>query len=188
MESKEQLRKEFRRARKGLSEADHARLSAAACQRVMDSRIWQQADRVLVYAPLGAELNVWSLAETAWKTGKTVVFPKCCENPRTLAFFAVQSRAALRNGAWNILEPDENVCAAVDASAIDLAIVPVVGMDQRGIRLGNGGGYYDRVMKKFSCAVLIGFDEQLCECLPREPHDMTAHWLATPTQMIQVRD
>ena len=188
MESKALLRKRFREVRKSLLPRDHARLSEEACRRVAESPLWQQAKTVLLYAPLGAELDVSFLVEEGWRCGKWVIFPKCRENPRSLDFFEAKSWEDLNTGAWGIREPDEERCRAVKPEDIDLALIPVVAMDETGVRLGNGGGYYDRVMEKFTCPVLIGFDQQLAPSLPRENHDRTASWLATPTRMIQVRD
>jgi len=187
MESKASLRKKLRQARKYLLPERHAALSRAACQRVLESSLWREAKSVLLYAPLGAELDVSGLIEAGWAQSKDVILPKCRENPRDLAFFLVKSWEDTACGAWGIREPVEERCCEIMPEEIALALVPVVGMDLLGVRLGNGGGYYDRVMGKFSCPVLVGFDEQLVEQLPREDHDGQAQWIVTPTRWIKVR-
>lgn len=188
MESKASLRSRMRQMRRNMEPEHHQKLSEEACQRVLASALWQGAKSVLLYAPLGAELNVNPLLDEGWRQGKRVILPKCRENPRGLDFYEVKGRYELKPGVWNIWEPDETLCRVVDAADIDLALIPVVAMDEGGLRLGNGYGYYDRVMDTLSCTVLIGFDEQRVAKLPREPHDRGASWMVTPTGMIQVRD
>ncbi len=152
----------------------------------MESCLWERAGSVLLYVPIGAELDVRPLIEAGWQQGKGVFLPKCRENPRGLHLCRVQDWQMLSPGAWGIPEPDERRCPCLPPEDIALAIVPVVAMDRQGVRLGNGGGYYDRLMPRLPCAALIGFDQQLCERLPQESHDAAAQWLITPTQMIRL--
>ena len=62
----------------------------------------------------------------------------------------------------------------VPAAAIDLIVVPLVAFDVRGMRLGYGGGCYDRYLPTLrpDCQIIgIAFDEQQVECVPAGPHD-----------------
>ena len=71
---------------------------------------------------------------------------------------------------------------------IDLIIVPAVAFDKEGHRLGRGGGYYDRFLKKYPRATLIGvgYDFQLVEKVPTERHDRKMHRIVLPSQAIIV--
>lgn len=179
------LRAHFRALRGRMDSRLRDGLSMRACSRVLESSLWAKAGSVLLYAPIGAELDVRPLLEAGWRQGKTVLLPKCEENPRGLRLCRVEGWTALSPGAWGILEPGEG-CLCLPPEAVDLALVPVVAMDSRGIRLGNGGGYYDRLMPRLPCAALMGFDQQLCGHLPREAHDAAAQWIITPTQMTRL--
>ena len=179
------LRAHFRARRGRMDSRLRDGLSMRACSRVLESSLWAKAGSVLLYAPIGAELDVRPLLEAGWRQGKTVLLPICEDNPGGLRLCRVEGWAALSPGAWGILEPGEE-CLCLPPEAVDLALVPVVAMDSRGIRLGNGGGYYDRLMPRLPCAALMGFDQQLCGHLPREAHDAAAQWIITPTQMTRL--
>jgi 5-formyltetrahydrofolate cyclo-ligase len=67
-------------------------------------------------------------------------------------------------------------------------IVPAVAFDEKGRRLGRGGGYYDRFIKKQTHATLIGvgYDFQLIEQVPSSRHDQRVHRIILPSQTILV--
>jgi 5-formyltetrahydrofolate cyclo-ligase len=71
---------------------------------------------------------------------------------------------------------------------IDVIIVPAVAFDKEGNRLGRGGGYYDRFLKKQSHATFIGvgYDFQLVDEVPVRKHDQKMHRIILPSQTIQV--
>ena len=71
---------------------------------------------------------------------------------------------------------------------IDLIVVPAVAFDKTGLRLGRGGGYYDKFLKKHARAMLIGvgYDFQLVDQVPAERHDQKVHRIILPSQTIVV--
>ena len=71
---------------------------------------------------------------------------------------------------------------------IDLIVVPAVAFDKTGLRLGRGGGYYDKFLKKHARAMLIGvgYDFQLGDQVPAERHDQKVHRIILPSQTIVV--
>ena len=66
--------------------------------------------------------------------------------------------------------------------------MPAVAYDKQGRRLGRGGGYYDRFLKKYPNAMFIGvgYDFQLVEEVPAERHDQKVHRIILPSQTIIV--
>lgn len=68
-------------------------------------------------------------------------------------------------------------------AAVGVAIVPLVGFSERGMRIGQGGGYYDRFLARSPQVVPIGiaWDCQKVDDLPTEPHDMPLRAVITPT-------
>ena len=84
----------------------------------------------------------------------------------------------LETGSYGILEPKKEllqsgVLKIGDKTDIDLAIVPVLGFDKHGGRLGYGGGYYDRFLEGYTgVSVGIAFSECLVESVPAEKHDI----------------
>jgi len=77
-----------------------------------------------------------------------------------------------------------------------LLLVPLLAATRTGLRLGQGGGYYDRTLAHLRSTVnvagpvtAIGFawDMQIADHLPAEPHDQLLDWIATPTQLVDCR-
>jgi 5-formyltetrahydrofolate cyclo-ligase len=74
----------------------------------------------------------------------------------------------------------------VDPKELDVVLVPGVAFDQRGGRLGFGGGFYDRLLIRTSALrVGIAYDRCLVDELPCHKHDQRMDWLVTPTQAIR---
>ena len=83
-------------------------------------------------------------------------------------------------GRYNILEPSIN-CPQVDINQLDLVIVPGVAFDHIGGRLGRGGGYYDRFLKKLNAKFCgVCFREQVVHKTPQDSHDIKMDFTMTP--------
>ena len=87
----------------------------------------------------------------------------------------------LELGAFGMKQP------RVDAAELrpDILFAPLVGFTDNGERLGQGGGHYDRYLLEHPGIIAIGlaWDVQLCDALPREPHDQRLYSVITPTRM-----
>jgi 5-formyltetrahydrofolate cyclo-ligase len=84
-----------------------------------------------------------------------------------------------------MLEPAAGL-PVVAPTTVDVVLVPGVVFDRHGVRLGFGGGYYDRFLPT-TPAVRIGiaFDECVADELPCGEHDQYMDWIATPSEIIQ---
>ncbi len=70
---------------------------------------------------------------------------------------------------------------------IDLAIIPGIGFDKDGNRLGFGRGYYDRLLKKLRCPVVaLAYDFQILHAIPRHEHDMSVHTIVTEKKIYHI--
>jgi 5-formyltetrahydrofolate cyclo-ligase len=87
----------------------------------------------------------------------------------------------LVEGAFRIMQPD------VDAAKLapSVLFVPLLGFNDSGERLGQGGGHYDRWLAEHPDTIAIGmaWDEQLVETIPTEPHDIPLKAVVTPTRL-----
>jgi 5-formyltetrahydrofolate cyclo-ligase len=97
--------------------------------------------RVALYAPLADELDVAPLIAAVRRHGGRVYVPRITDRRRRRMRFVPLS-GAMRRNRLGILEPES--AHAVDARWLDLVFLPLVGFDVSGVRLGMGGGYYDR--------------------------------------------
>jgi len=92
----------------------------------------------------------------------------------------------LQIGRYGLRSPSSR-CTPIPDAQIDLALIPGLGFDSSGRRLGRGAGFYDRWIEnrlKYSEPLtLVGvcFDEQLIEQVPTDPHDQTMDRVVTPT-------
>ncbi|MGM1059789.1 5-formyltetrahydrofolate cyclo-ligase [Saccharothrix sp. Mg75] len=90
----------------------------------------------------------------------------------------------LRPGAFGLPEP---VGAPVDASGAALVLVPALAVDHAGVRLGKGGGYYDRVLGSWAAPkVAVVRDEEFVPVLPAEPHDVRVDAVLTPSGLVRL--
>jgi 5-formyltetrahydrofolate cyclo-ligase len=90
-------------------------------------------------------------------------------------------------GRFGVPEPEAG-CPAVPLNQLDLILVPGVGFDSAGRRLGRGKGFYDRLLAQVrghKCGV--AFEQQLVTELPEEPHDVRVDSILTPTRWLSAR-
>lgn len=179
------LRDRCRIALKSMTVEQHRQGSEAICRHLASSDLWRSATTVMMFAPISGEPDLKPLAIDILKRGR-LCLPRVDWFQKRMAAARVtdlaQSLILRRN---NILEPRPE-CPEISPAEIDLILVPGLGFDRTGVRLGRGGGFYDRYLaqpevRAARCGVL--FDCQLVESVPAEPHDILVGWLATPGEL-----
>lgn len=150
---------------------------------VMGTPEWRAAKTVLVYKHKESEFSVNSLANAAFRDGKRVCFPRV--EGEELTIHHVESWQGLAPGAFGIDEPDP-WAEQVPLHEIGVAVVPGLAWTREGNRLGQGGGFYDRLLPRLECASFgVGFDVQMVDDLPIEDHDVPVNrvfWAGSITQ------
>lgn len=134
---------------------------------------FQVAEHVAFYYGIAPEVETRILLARILKK-KKVYLPRTDPKKRTLSFRRVRHLARdLKKGAYGIREPRIH-CRRRIANRMDLIVVPGVGFDRAGGRLGRGGGYYDRVLRRASKVPKIGlcFREQLVKKIPMSETDV----------------
>jgi 5-formyltetrahydrofolate cyclo-ligase len=90
-------------------------------------------------------------------------------------------RGELANAARGLREPPGSRLGQDAIAAADLVVVPAVAVDHRGVRLGRGGGSYDRALARASADTLaVVYDTELIDAVPAEPHDRRVTLVLTP--------
>lgn len=149
------------------------------------SRTAEPGARIAVYHALGSEVDVAPFAKSARLHGWTCAFPVMVRNDNDAkarmtfwdvpldgtrrAFFDKPARAVTPN------DPSLAGCTPCDPHEIDAVVVPMVAFDAGNMRLGYGGGNYDRFLRELRSDVVvcgIAFREQEVEAVPTEPHDL----------------
>src|SRR2546422_94533 len=182
-QQKAALRQRVRTALRNLSPADRLAGSIQACTRLQQEPVWREATRVLLYSPLPDELDVLPLLRDALEAGKSVALPRFDPVQNIyLACRVLNLNDDLRAGHYRIREPQDN-CPIVRLNRLDFVLVPGVAFALDGRRLGRGKGVYDRLLMSVrgsKCGA--GFDEQIVDDLPVEPHDVRLDCILTPTR------
>jgi 5-formyltetrahydrofolate cyclo-ligase len=141
---KEPLRKKLRAQRRSLSDSDHRRRSKAAAKAIMRLRMFSAGKRVALYLPFDRETDTAPLIRAAQQRGVRIFVPVIGDRRHCrLRFYPL--KGGISPGTFGISVPRLRV-GPVSPQWLDLIVIPLVGVDADGRRLGMGGGYYDRAL------------------------------------------
>jgi len=193
-DSKHTLRRRLLTARAEMGADRRAAAGRALRDALLDLPELEMAASVAAYASFGNEPDTHGLIFALWKRGTYVLLPRLLpdgdldwasyEGPDSLA-----PRGAAEgdsgSGAPGMLEPTEPPRGPDAIKAADVILVPALAVDRTGMRLGRGGGSYDRALARVGPQILtIGlvYDEELVDRLPAEPHDRRLRAVVTPSR------
>ncbi len=179
-EKKAELRSLIRRARRGLDDEQRRAAAEAVAEKLVSVDALVSSKIVLAYMPMKYELDILPAVEKLRSRGVKAAFPLCIENGG-LRLFIPAERNGFKVGAYGILEPDPDTAEEIAPEELDAIILPAIGFDRSCSRLGQGGGYYDRLLARTSClTVAVGFDCQLVDEVPVEETDKPVDIVVTP--------
>jgi 5-formyltetrahydrofolate cyclo-ligase len=138
------LRKQLRSARRALSEPDHWHRSLAAARTIMRLRFFRAGCRVALYLPFDGESDTAALMAAARRRGVQVFVPVISHRRHARLRFYPLTGATVP-GEYGISVPRLR-STPISPQWLDLIVIPLVGVDGEGRRLGMGGGYYDRAL------------------------------------------
>ncbi len=157
-------------------------MSRIICAQFVAHPVYRQAKTVMWYVHCRSEVRTQSALLGELDAGKRMVIPYCTKDQQghnKLGLWWLEDFAELVPGMWGILEPPKQrwgeLGKEVAPEQLDCVMVPGVAFDRNGGRLGNGAGYYDRLLKGVRAdAVLIGvcFESQLVEQVSMDAHDV----------------
>ncbi len=137
---------------------------------------------VCAYVPMEPEPGSVTLLDDARTAGARVLLP-VTGDPGPLHWAEYRGEDALRPARYGLREPDGPVLPPSAVAEAAVILVPALGVDRRGVRLGRGGGYYDRTLPlaaddaELMCLVR---DDELVDRLPDDPHDVPVTAVLTP--------
>lgn len=185
--SKSELRSSLRKLR--AEQQDRECLGQQAWQRVAALPQFQRAKRILMFASVRDEIPTLDSLARSIDSGLAVAVPYCQDG--TLQLTLLKNMSELEAGAYGILEPRQQLRSdplrKIGPQQIEFAIVPGLGFDRKGGRIGYGKGYYDRLLPQLptDCPkVGLAYDCQLVENIPVESHDQRMDFIVTPTLTI----
>ncbi len=183
-EIKKQKRAIYRALRASVSKEDKLTLDKTICDKITALASFRFAETVLLYYPIGSEIDLTPVAIRALELGKKLAFPICDTEHRVMTFKYVHSLDELRIGSYSIPEPDDSA-ETFGGEKSSLCIVPALAFDKDGFRLGYGGGYYDKFLKIFLGVSLgVAYDSLIADKLPRGIYDMPVNIILTERRSI----
>ena len=143
-----QTRRELRARRKALSVSQQRQHEKAASQALLRSAWLQRPKRIAVFLAQDGELATKALIQALWQRHHQVYLPIIQPKTGHLSFGIYQPGTRLEFNRFNISEPViQRATDLVKAQQLDLIIMPLVGFDLEGRRLGMGGGFYDKTLE-----------------------------------------
>ncbi|HJJ28812.1 MAG TPA: 5-formyltetrahydrofolate cyclo-ligase [Methanocorpusculum sp.] len=145
-------------------------------------------ESILVYAAKVPEVETEVLINILLEEKKKVIVPIIQKESHTLRFSYITSMEDFVPGTFNVPEPLERERPA-PAEAIEICVVPMVGFDRSGNRLGYGAGYYDRFFAAYPDVPKIGLAYACQECgeVPADAFDVKMDWVVTEKEVIVCR-
>ncbi len=199
-EDKRRLRRELQQRRRELAPNIRVQQSAELCavaaeyMKSLRQNVRHQPLTVFSYLAYRDEPDTWPLLASCWEQGDHVVVPRIHRQQQGIfELYEIHSIEDVEPGMYGIPEPKLD-CPQYPSHRwheIDLIIVPGLGYDCYGGRIGYGGGYYDRFMEQLAAngdnhplLAAPAFEQQLVSRIPMEPHDFRVGLLFTPSGVL----
>ncbi|AVZ73531.1 5-formyltetrahydrofolate cyclo-ligase [Streptomyces lunaelactis] len=186
LSAKNAVRRELLDARSLLSPEDVQQAAAVLARQALDLPELTEAHIVAAYVSVGREPGTRTLLDALHTRGVRVLLP-VLRADNDLDWGVYRGPEHLVRAGRGLLEPDGErlgVDAVVEADAV---LLPGLAVDGRGMRLGRGGGSYDRVLARLAAAgadpalVVLLYANEVVARVPEEPHDHPVHAVITPT-------
>ena len=185
---KEDLRAELLTARRATSgevrQADSRRICEHLAEAVGGAHV------VAAYVPVGAEPGTPAMLDALAQLCRTVLLPVTCTGPDDEHLPLRWGRyhpGKLVAGHFGLREPAEPWLPPTALAEARVVLVPALAVDRRGVRLGRGGGFYDRSLTLCTPGtrlVAVVRDCEVLDRLPSEPHDVRMTHALTPGGLI----
>ncbi|MFB6230119.1 MAG: 5-formyltetrahydrofolate cyclo-ligase [Salinibacter sp.] len=190
--SKEEWRAQFRTYRRSLNSAAYAARSGLIVHRTLGLPVVADAQVVHCYWPLSdrGEVDTRPLIAGLRSRDTEVVLPVITSfDPAqpTLEHRRYAGPGALETNRWGVCEPTHTDTIAPDA--LDLVLVPALGADHNGTRIGQGAGYYDAFLESVACpCIALVYEACITASLPSTAHDVPMTMIVSEDDIYPVAD
>ncbi|MFD7565187.1 5-formyltetrahydrofolate cyclo-ligase [Streptomyces tendae] len=193
---KRTLRRDFLAARNRLTPDDVREAAEALAGRALGLPELAGAHAVAAYVSVGAEPGTLALLDALRARGVRVLLPALLpDNDLDWGEYTGEgSLARVRHGGrMELFEPAGERLGPDAVTRADVVLLPGVAVDGRGLRLGRGGGSYDRVLARLAAAgarpalLVLLYDREVVARVPAEPHDRPVDAVVTPSAVRRFR-
>jgi len=186
---KEEVRKELIKLRKNLSKNEILEKSEKIKNKLFKMTEFKESPTILFYVSYDNEVYTHEMIKDSITNKKNVVVPLTDKKNKILILSKLDSWDDLNPGAYNILEPKKEKIKEISVDELDLIIVPGVGFDQQGHRIGHGKGYYDNLLKNSEKLTIgLAFEFQIIKNIPIEKHDIPIDKIVTEKRLIDCKN
>lgn len=185
----------MREKRRKLTAVERYKAGASICHILSRKSCFLSAKSIAVYFSQDGEIPLDMLVSRIWQSAKRCYLPILtgCGKPQ-MRFAPYLERSKLVENRFNIPEPVVPRKKRVNSQNLDLVLVPLVGFDSNGNRLGMGGGYYDRSFaflrrrKVWKKPFLLGiaYDFQELKKINKDSWDIPLSGIVTPSRFIKI--
>ena len=176
------LRDRLLAGRRQLTPAERAGAGRDIRDAVLSLPETQMAGTVAAYYSIGSEPETHGLLFALWKRGSYVLLPLLLPDG-DLDWASYEGPDSLRPGPRWLTEPTETPRGTGAIASADLVLVPALAVDHSGLRLGRGGGSYDRALARVGTqvpTVALLYDSEFVPHVPAGPHDQRVRMIARP--------
>ncbi|WP_416232334.1 5-formyltetrahydrofolate cyclo-ligase [Clostridium kluyveri] len=168
------IRKIMKQKRDDLCNWEKEKLDSIIFEKVMKSGEYNKAKSVFIFVSYKSEVDTHNIIKAALKDRKLVCVPKVMYKNGYMEAVRIYDFNELKEGAYKILEP-QNTNLKVKETSIDICYIPGLAFDKNGGRVGYGGGYYDRFLKKLridSKKIGLAYSFQILDKVPMGKYDV----------------
>jgi 5-formyltetrahydrofolate cyclo-ligase len=182
--SKSYIRSSIFQLRKKYSSEILKNFSLQICKLIEIFPLYKKSQKIAFYFAKDKEVSLEYLIGKAFLEGKKVFLPKTWLEEKTLTFHQIFSFADLKPGPFGLLEPPFKN-PELKPENLEIIFVPGVAFDLKKGRIGYGGGFYDKILKKTKAFKIgLAFSFQIFESLPLERHDQKVDIIITEKGII----
>jgi 5-formyltetrahydrofolate cyclo-ligase len=177
------LRRRLLTARARLSPDERAAAGRALRDTILELPQVQMAGTIAAYYSLASEPDTHGLVYALWKRGSYVLLP-LLRPDADLDWASYEGPDSLRPGPRGLAEPAEPPRGMDAVARADLVLVPALAVDRGGVRLGRGGGSYDRALARVGPGIptiALLYDGELLDKVPADDHDQRVRLVARPS-------
>lgn len=158
---KNEYRARAKEYRASLTENEKVALDTAIFNNLRSVLEYENAKTVLCYMSTPSEVDTKGIISSLFEQNKTVAVPRCIDNTRDMNFYIISSFEETYKRTFGVFEPDKDKCQRLRDFRNAVCILPGLGFDKEGYRLGYGKGYYDRFLSSFK-GIKIGIVYEKC--------------------------
>ena len=192
-DDKKALRRRILNERKNINIVEKEEMDNKILGKLYDSEYYRKSKKIFIYISYDSEINTKGIINKALEDNKKIYVPRTEFKTRIMDAVEIRSLDNLVESEYGILEPSINE-PHIDPNELDLIIVPGVGFDRQGGRIGYGAGFYDRYFNKISedniegiIKLALAYEFQTLEKVPMNEQDMPVDCIITENEVISCK-